>query len=233
MKYGFNHRYHDSVRDALAVVRTQRLGEVINLRGVYGKSAIINFESDWRTKRAIAGGGILLDQGIHMVDLLRLFAGDFESVHAVVSNGHWKHNVEDNVYATLRTASGVVAMLHSSATQWRHRFNLEIALTKGSLILSGILSGSKSYGAETLTVVTASEHDRGDPREETVRYNQDNSWRDEIADFAEAVLADRPVIDGSSAEALKTMHLLYRIYCADTAWRTQWGLSDELPAAFR
>jgi predicted dehydrogenase len=233
LKYGFNHRYHDSVRDALAVVRTQRLGEVINLRGVYGKSAIINFESDWRTKRAIAGGGILLDQGIHMVDLLRLFAGDFESVHAVVSNGHWKHNVEDNVYATLRTASGVVAMLHSSATQWRHRFNLEIALTKGSLILSGILSGSKSYGAETLTVVTASEHDRGDPREETVRYNQDNSWRDEIADFAEAVLADRPVIDGSSAEALKTMHLLYRIYCADTAWRTQWGLSDELPAAFR
>jgi predicted dehydrogenase len=96
LKYGFNHRYHDSVRDALALVRSGELGRIINLRGVYGKSAIINFESDWRTKRAQAGGGILLDQGIHMVDLLRLFAGEFSDIHAVVSNDFWHHDVEDN-----------------------------------------------------------------------------------------------------------------------------------------
>jgi len=228
LKYGFNHRYHDSVREALRIVRAGELGKIINLRGVYGKSAIINFESDWRTKRAIAGGGILLDQGIHMVDLLRLFAGEFVDVHSMISNGFWHHDVEDNAYALLRTANGVVAMLHSSATQWRHRFSLEIALERGIVVLSGILSGSKSYGAETLTVAWASEHDGGDPREQMTRYNQDPSWEDEIADFADAIAGDRPIVNGSSGDALKTMQLVYRIYCADSAWRRRWDLTDEV-----
>jgi predicted dehydrogenase len=228
LKYGFNHRYHDSVRDALALVRAGELGRVVNLRGVYGKSKFISFgqHSDWRVERAVAGGGILLDQGIHMVDLMRLFAGEFVDVHAFVSNGFWKHDVEDNAYALMRTAEGVVAMLHSTATQWRHRFNLEITLEKGGLILSGILSGSKSYGAETLTVLRAADDDQGDPREQTTRYNRDPSWADEIAEFVEAIDGDRPIINGSAAEALKTMRLVYRIYCADPEWKARWGLDD-------
>ncbi len=72
LKYGFNHRYHDSVMEALRLVESGAFGQIINLRGVYGKSAIINFESDWRTKLTIAGGGILLDQGIHLFDLMSL-----------------------------------------------------------------------------------------------------------------------------------------------------------------
>jgi predicted dehydrogenase len=229
LKYGFNHRYHDSVRDALALVRSGELGRVINLRGVYGKSAIINFESDWRTERARAGGGILLDQGIHMVDLLRLFGGEFTDIHSVISNDFWHHDVEDNAYALMRTHDGVVAMLHSSATQWRHRFNLEIALEKGAIILAGLLTGSKSYGAETLCVVRAAKNDAGDPKEQTTRYNRDPSWADEIAEFAHAITADEPIVNGSSEEALKTMHLVYRIYCADPRWRRRWELDDAIP----
>jgi predicted dehydrogenase len=229
LKYGFNHRYHESIRDALRLVRSKELGNVINLRGVYGKSKIISFQSDWRTKRELAGGGILLDQGIHMVDMMRLFAGEFSEVHSFVSNGFWNHDVEDNAYALMRTADGVVAMLHSSATQWRHRFLLEIALERGTIILSGILSGSKSYGAETLTVAYASDDDLGDPREITTRYNQDNSWRDEIAEFTDCIINDVPVINGSSAEALASMHLVYRIYCADPEWRSRYNLDDTVP----
>src|SRR5262249_48692967 len=161
---------------------------VINLRGVYGKSKIVSFESDWRTKRALAGGGILLDQGIHLVDLMRLFAGEFIDIHSFISNAFWQHDVEDNAYALMRTENGVVAMLHSSATQWRHRFHLEVTLERGMISLSGILSGSKSYGAETITVAYASDRDGGDPKEVTTRYNEDNSWRDEIEEFAEAIV---------------------------------------------
>lgn len=231
LKYGFNHRYHESVRDALALVQSGELGRVLNLRGVYGKSTIIDFRSPshWRTKRAVAGGGILLDQGIHMVDLIRLFGGEFDDVHAIVSNDFWNHDVEDNAYALMRSKSGVVAMLHSSATQWRHRFNLEITLSKGTIILSGILSGSKSYGAETMTVSWAHPEDAGDPKEQTTRYTHDPSWADEIAEFAEAVLRDGPIVNGSSDEALRTMHMVYRIYCADQSWKERWGLDDALP----
>ena len=230
LKYGFNHRYHDSVRDALALMETGELGRIINLRGVYGKSKIINFELDWRTQRSIAGGGILLDQGIHMVDLLRLFAGEFVEFHSFISNGFWNHDVEDNAYALMRTADGVVAMLHSSATQWRHRFNLEISLEHGTIVLAGILSGSKSYGAETMTIARRSEHDEGDPKEQTTRYNADNSWRDEIFEFADAVIHDKPILDGSSDDALKTVHTVFRIYCADSLWREKFDLSDSIPS---
>jgi len=231
LKYGFNHRYHDSVRDALAIVAGGELGRVLNMRGVYGKSKFISFgaRSDWRTERAVAGGGILLDQGIHMVDLMRLFGGDFDDVRSIVSNDYWKHDVEDNAYALMRSRSGVVAMLHSTATQWRHRFNLEITLEKGALILSGILSGSKSYGAETLTVVWAGEDDQGDPREQSTHYNQDTSWADEIAEFADACLRGGDILAGSSADALETMRLVYRIYCADPEWRQRWHLVDTVP----
>jgi predicted dehydrogenase len=229
LKYGFNHRYHHSVREALKIVRSGELGRVINLRGVYGKSQLITFGQDsWRTRRDLAGGGVLLDQGIHMVDLIRLFAGEFTEVHSFVSNDHWGHEVEDNAYALMRTAEGTVAMLHSSATQWRHSFRLEITLAKGAMILSGILSGSKSYGAETLTVMRIGEDDRGDPREDTTRYNQDPSWSDEIDEFAAAIIQDEEVTNGSADEALKTMQLVYRIYCADLAWKARWDLNEDI-----
>jgi len=227
LRYGFNHRHHDSVRTALEIVRSGELGPVINLRGVYGKSQLITFgQTSWRTDRAMAGGGVLLDQGIHMVDLIRLFAGEFEDVHSFVSNDYWNYDVEDNAYAMMRTASGVVAMLHSSATQWRHQFQLEITLRDGAVVLSGILSGSKSYGAETLTVIRRADDDMGDPREDTTRYNRDPSWADEINDFADSVLNNTPVVDGSSLDAFKTMRLVYQIYCADPVWKARWGLSD-------
>lgn len=230
LKYGFNHRYHESVQDALRIVGGGELGRVVNLRGVYGKSQLITFgQTSWRTKRELAGGGVLLDQGIHMVDLLRLFAGEFRDIHSFLANNFWNHDVEDNAYALMRTENGVVAMLHSSATQWRHRFNLEISLERGSVTLSGILSGSKSYGAETLTVARVTDSDMGDPREETIRYNTDPSWELEIAEFAEAIWSDTPITNGSSEEALRTMHLVYRIYCADTEWKVRWNLSDIIP----
>lgn len=228
VKYGFNHRYHDSVQDALRIVRSGELGALINLRGIYGKSKIINFQSDWRTRRAVAGGGILLDQGIHMVDLMRLFAGDFTEVQSFVSNGFWCHDVEDNAYALMKTPGGVVAMLHSSATLWRHRFELEMTLSKGTIILAGILSGSKSYGEETITVARAVADDAMDPIDRTTIYKDDNSWRAEIAEFAEAIVKDQPIVEGSVDQALRTMQLVYRIYCADRRWAEQWGLVDTI-----
>ena len=227
LKYGFNHRYHHSVREALRLVESQELGDVINLRGAYGKSKIISFDSTWRTERDLCGGGILLDQGIHMVDMMRLFAGEFTQVHSFISNDFWKHDVEDNAYALMRTEAGIVAMLHSSATQWRHRFQFEITLSRGQIILDGILSGSKSYGAETMTVAYATENDAGDPTEKTTKYNDDPSWKDEIYDFAEAILTGKKIAEGSSKDALLTMQLVYRIYCADEKWKEEFDLSDD------
>lgn len=228
LMFGFNHRYHDSVQDALKIVRSGELGKVIHLRGVYGKSRLITFDqSDWRTQRKVAGGGVLLDQGIHMVDLMRLFAGEFARVQSIVSNSHWKYDVEDNAYALLETADGVVAMLNSSATQWRHRFQLDITLEHGSLSLGGLLTGTKSYGDETLTVSKVDHaKDKGDPKEQVTRYNQDPSWELEITNFVQSIQSGKPVEHGSSQDAFNTMKLVSRIYYADSRWRDRFQIAD-------
>ncbi len=225
LKYGFNHRYHDSVIQAKKLIESKSLGQLINLKGVYGKSRIISFASDWRTRRREAGGGILLDQGIHLLDMMRLFAGEFTDISSFISNEYWHHDVEDNAYALMRTSEGVVAMVHSSATQWRHQFRLEITLTEGAIVLGGILSGSKSYGDETMTTIIKSPEEGAMPVEETTTYNIDHSWQDEINEFSEAILRNKPIRYGNSQDALRTMELVYRIYCADQDWQRRFGLS--------
>ena len=232
LMYGFNHRYHESVQDALRIVRSGELGRIINMRGVYGKSKLITFnQPDWRAKREVAGGGVLLDQGIHMVDLMRLFGGEFDEVQSVVSNGHWGYDVEDNAYALMRSgATGVVAMINSSATQWRHQFHLDITLQRGGIVLRGILSGSKSYGAETMTVVVADpDRDNGDPRETLTTYVNDPSWDTEVAVWAGAIAAGSPIEGGSATDALRTMHLVHQIYWADRTWRERYTIPDPGP----
>ena len=226
--YGFNHRYHESVQDALSIVQSRRLGAVISMRGNYGKAKLITFnQPDWRTRREVSGGGVLLDQGIHMVDLMRLFGGECDEVHSYISSGHWGYDVEDNAYALMRSNTGVVSLLNSSATQWRHRFHLDINLERGSLILGGLVTGTKSYGAETLTVVEADpDNDYGDPREQRTLYNQDVSWDREIGVFADYIINDREVEAGGSLDALLTMQLVFRIYYADPEWRERYGISD-------
>ena len=228
LKYGFNHRYHDSVREALRIVQSKELGEVINLRGVYGKSKIIPFSGGWRAERKYAGGGILLDQGIHMVDLMRLFCGEFVEVKSYVSNSFWKHDIEDNAFALMKDTKGRVAMLHSSATQWQHRFSLDIGLSDGYLVLEGILSGSKSYGEEKLIIGRRDEADVGATREETITYLEDNSWADEINEFADAINNGAGIQYGNSQDALLTMKLVYHIYWADPEWRNRFDLGDPL-----
>jgi len=224
LKYGFNHRYHESVQEALRIVNSGKMGEIINLRGVYGKSKIIPFSGGWRAERRFAGGGILLDQGIHMVDLMRLFCGDFIEVKSYVSNSYWKHNVEDNAYALMKDTQGRIAILHSSATQWQHRFALEIAFTEGYIELQGILSGTKSYGEERLVIGRRDESDTGTAKEEVITYLEDNSWRAEIDEFADAIIKKQPIRFGSSQDALETMKLVYKIYWSDYEWRRKFKI---------
>jgi predicted dehydrogenase len=227
LKYGFNHRYHDSIREALKIVQSGQLGNIINVRGIYGKSRVIPFSGGWRSKRELAGGGILLDQGIHMLDLMRLFCGEFVDVKSYVSNSFWKHDVEDNAYAMMKDEKGRIAMITSSATQWQHKFNLEIFLTEGYIELFGILSGSKSYGEERIVYGKRDEEsDNGQMESTTIKFLQDNSWRDEIFEFAEAIINDKQVISGTSNDALQTMKLVYTIYYNDKIWRKQFKITD-------
>ena len=215
LMYGFNHRHHDSIKKMKKLIDEREFGKVLWMRGRYGKSVDEKYYDNWRAKRKYAGGGILIDQGIHMIDLFLHLGGDFDTVHASVSNLYWNLNVEDNVFATLENSeTGLAASLHSTMTQWRHLFSLEVFLEKGYLILNGLKTSSNSYGNEILTITknrslapAATWED-----EEDITYHTDESWRSEAVEFFSAIQSNRSVAIGNSADALKLMKIIDKIY---------------------
>jgi predicted dehydrogenase len=216
IKFGFNHRYHYSVIEAKSMVDSGMFGKILWLRGVYGKAGSIQFENDWRSDRTKSGGGILLDQGIHMLDLFRYFAGEFDEIKSMICSAYWKIPVEDNAFAILRNPKGQIAIIHSSSTQWKHKFSLEIALEDGYVNLNGILSSTRSYGDETLVFARKQFEDTtfafGKPREEMIYFDRDDSWKLEVEEFAAALIDDKPIRNGTLEDALATMQLIENIY---------------------
>ncbi len=215
LMYGFNHRHHDSIKEMKKIIDKRTFGKILWMRGRYGKSVDKLYYNNWRAKRKYAGGGILIDQGIHMLDLFLYFGGDFDKVHASVSNLYWKLNVEDNVFATLEnTRTGMAASLHSTMTQWRHLFSLEVFLEKGYLILNGLKTSSNSYGDEILTITkNRSEAPAATWKdEENITYHNDDSWNSELKEFFNAIKTKNKVESGNSSDALKLMKIIDKIY---------------------
>jgi predicted dehydrogenase len=215
LMFGFNHRHHPGIADAKAIVDNRSLGRVLTLRGVYGKSGGDGFEQSWRNHPE-AGGGILLDQGVHMLDLFRLFCGDFGEVIGMTARAHWNIPGEDNAFVLLRNAEGQIAQLHSSATSWKHMFRLEIGLERGYLTISGLLSKTGSYGRETLLLsrrpASGETVALGNPREEMTYYDTDNSWDIQVQQFVDVIRHDAPVIDSTSYDALRVMQIIETVY---------------------
>ena len=154
LMYGFNHRHHDSIKSMKQIVEQGTMGRILWMRGRYGKEVDESFFKGWRADSKRAGGGILIDQGIHMLDLMMHLGGDFDEVQAMVSNLYWKNcDIEDNAFVNLRSStSGICASLHSTMTQWGYLFSLEVSLEHGSLALNGLKTSSGAYGEETLTI---------------------------------------------------------------------------------
>jgi len=218
LRYGFNHRYHGSVVEASSIIDSGDFGKVLNVTGCYGKSSFFGHKGlDWRIAPKLSGGGILLDQGIHLVDLMRMFAGEFVEVKSFVQAQFWEYPVEDNAYAIMRTNENIVAMIHSSATMWRHTFSIRITLERGSILLSGILSGSGTYGEEKIEIYTRRDGG-GEEIFSTTVYNEDKSWSAEITQFGDDIFLDRPVTNGNSSDAFCAMELISKIYDSDRSW---------------
>lgn len=215
LMYGFNHRHHDSIIQMKELIQSGEFGNVIWMRGRYGKSVTADYYNEWRSKKELSGGGILMDQGIHMLDLFLFLGGDFNKVKAEVSNLYWKMDTEDNAFVILKnTKSGMAASLHSTMTQWRHLFSLEIFLEKGYMVLNGLITSSMSYGKEVLSVAksrsaapAATWQD-----EDRTTYTINNSWRYEMEHFFYAIDNNKPISIGSSKDAQKLMQIIDKCY---------------------
>jgi len=211
VKAGFNHRFHPAFLKAREIFDSGVLGPLMFIRARYGHGGRVGYEKEWRAQPAISGGGELIDQGSHLIDLSRWFLGDLTVDYAAVPTLFWNMPADDNCFLALRSVSGQLAWLHASWTEWKNTFSFEIFGRDGKLVIDGL---GGSYGEERLTFYRMLPQ-MGPPETTVFNYpGQDHSWQAEFEDFAAAVNDDRrPCGDIDDAVAnLAIVDEIYRKY---------------------
>lgn len=208
VRVGFNHRYHRAFQKAREIFETGALGELMFIRGRYGHGGRPGYDREWRAQPERSGGGELIDQGVHLIDLSRWFLGDFSKVQGSARTYFWDMPVEDNGFLLLETARGQVAFLHASWTEWKNLFSFEIAGRVGKIEISGL---GGSYGTERLTWYKMSP-EMGPPETLAWEYPMaDNSWEMECAAFLEDIRVGRQP-DPGIADAQAALRVVERVY---------------------
>lgn len=207
LQCGFNLRHHPGIVQARYWLDEGFIGEPKFLRCRYGTGGRPGYEKEWRANPKVSGGGQLMDQGIHILDLARYFLGDFSEVFGFLQTSCWDICVEDNAFCLLRNEKGKVADIHVSWTQWKNLFSLELFGEDGYILIEGL---GGSYGTERAIL---GRKDFFKPfSEEIVEFRgQDNSWRDEWLEFTSVIKENRqPSYDcNNGLEALKLAFALY------------------------
>ena len=208
VRVGFNHRYHPALLEARKIVDSGALGDLMFVRGRYGHGGRIGYDKEWRADPEKSGGGELIDQGVHMIDLARWFLGDFTNVEGFAKTYYWDMPVDDNAFLLLRTAQEQTAFLHVSCTEWKNLFSLEIYGRTGKLQIDGL---GGSYGTERLTFYRMLP-EMGPPETTAWEYPRgDQSWELEFREFADDIALHRTPAAGL-AEAHAALTVVKRIY---------------------
>lgn len=208
IKVGFNLRYHGAIRKAKEIIDSNEIGELIFVRGRYGHGGRLGMEKEWRFNKEISGGGEMLDQGCHMIDLSRYFLGDLKLLNSEIKTYFWNTELEDNGFLALESKTGQISWLHVSCTEWKNTFCLEIYGKQGKLQIDGL---NGSYGMEKLTFYKMLPQ-MGKPETYTYSFSEDTSWQDELNDFINCIENKKQIIDGNINDAYKTLKIIDEVY---------------------
>jgi predicted dehydrogenase len=210
VRVGFNHRYHPGLCKAKELCLSGAVGELMYIRGRYGHGGRVGYEKEWRANPEQSGGGELIDQGVHLIDLARWFLGNIVTAEGFASTFYWDMPVEDNGFMLLKTARRQIAFLHASCTEWKNLFSFEIFGRSGKLQIEGL---GGSYGIERLIYYRMLPQ-MGPPQITSWEYPMgDTSWQNEFAEFLEDIrLQRRPAADLYDARAaLQVVEDIYKI----------------------
>lgn len=207
IKVGFNHRFHPAVCKAKEIISTGNLGEVMFIRARYGHGGRPGYDKEWRAHRKTAGGGELLDQGSHLIDLSRYFMAEVEEAAGYFGSFFWDMEVEDNCFLLLKTKKGQIAQLHASWSQWKNAFAMEIFCRNAQIDINGL---GGSYGRETLTFYRM-KPEMGVPDKFVYGWDKDTSWLGEYTDFINSIEGNHEP-NGSIYDAYESLKLVYKIY---------------------
>ncbi len=208
LKTGFNHRFHPAIRKAKELADTGAIGRLLNIRAAYGHGGRPGMEKEWRASKDLCGGGELLDQGVHIIDLVRWFGGEIRELTGNIETKFWNMEVEDNAYVIAKTETGVTASFHVSWTNWKNIFSFELFGTDGYLTVTGL---GGSYGKEGLEYGVRNTAG-GPPKIGVFEFSgEDTSWTEEWAEFKSAVTERRKPL-GNGYDGMKANEVIEAIY---------------------
>jgi predicted dehydrogenase len=206
---GFNHRYHRALRKARELIDQDAVGELMFLRARYGHGGRIGYDKEWRAIPQMSGGGELIDQGMHIIDLSRWFLGDFAEVQGFAHTYYWNMPVDDNGFLLLKNNKQQVAFLHASCSEWKNLFSFEIYGRTGKIAIDGL---GGSYGVERIAYYKMAP-EMGPPATTVWEYPMaDDSWQVECAEFLQDIQLQRqPAASLQDAQAaLAIVEEVYR-----------------------
>jgi predicted dehydrogenase len=207
-KVGFNHRYHPAIARAKTMNDGGAIGPIMFIRGRYGHGGRLGYENEWRFQRTISGGGELIDQGSHLIDLSRWFMGNLTLEYGTAPKLFWPGEVDDNCFIALTSEGKAVAWLHASWTEWKNQFCFEIMGRNGKLTIEGL---GGSYGVERLIYHRMSPQ-MGPPETTSWEYPfPDRSFADEFEDFVAAVQGRSSLI-GDIEDAIAMLEIVQSVY---------------------
>ena len=208
IKVGFNHRFHPSFDKSKEIIKNEKIGGVMFIRARYGHGGRLGYDKEWRAYKNTAGGGQLLDQGSHLIDLSRYFLGNFEDARGYYDTFFWDMEVEDNCFILLKTKKGQIAQLSASWTQWKNIFSMEIFCRTGQINIDGL---GGSYGKETLTFYKM-KPEMGVPDKFVYKWDgPDISWEKEYANFILSI-ENNEEPNGNIYDAYESIKMIYKIY---------------------
>lgn len=194
VKVGFNHRFHPALSALAVAVHSGAHGDLMHLRARYGHGGRIGYDREWRAQPERSGGGELIDQGMHLLDLTHWLAGPLPLHSALLRTHFWDTPVEDNAALILGEAddrSAPWAMLHVTWTEWKNMFSIEVYCRTAKLQVDGLVG---SYGPQRLRIYRMSP-ELGPPElEERAYRDEDVSWSAEWAHFAAAIATNGPLL---------------------------------------
>lgn len=208
VRIGYNHRYHPALQKARQLIDSGAVGPLMFLRARYGHGGRKGYDREWRADTALSGGGELIDQGVHLIDLAGWILGDFTSVEGHASTMFWDMKVDDNAFLSLRTPGGQTAWLHVSCTEWKNLFSLEIYGRDAKIAIDGL---GGSYGLERLAFYKMLP-EMGPPETTIFEYPRgDESWAIETNEFIEDIRLRREPKPGLT-ESIRTLEIVEEIY---------------------
>ncbi len=208
VRLGYNHRFHPALQKARALIDDGELGPLMFLRARYGHGGRKGYDREWRADPAQAGGGELIDQGVHLIDLAGWFLGELPTVEGHAATYFWDMQVDDNAFLSLRTATGQTAWLHVSCTEWKNLFSFEIYGRKAKIAIEGL---GGSYGIERLTFYKMLP-EMGPPETTSFEYPRgDESWALETRAFIDDIRLGRAPTPGLD-EGIRTLEIVEQIY---------------------